>query len=254
MESQNSQNPPHEHHNGEASKSDINIEAKPTSNDPTPPEGGLQLGGGQTIRLMLVPDKAPASAAPSKKKENPHPQAKMTKFWDNFKPEYQGKVTRVLPERMADKNLSLAKLVGELAHRATNSYEHAKENCIRDVKRIIKECRDSNQKYTDPHFDIERDLKITRARDCLDGLVIDQSDKEFPADVKRVTVSFAYPSQTMKIIIQRPSYSQRLWALLYECHTSGQKSGKVFYISKTSAFNDVRCDFSTGVKLQAKSQ
>lgn len=167
----------------------FDIEAKPSGNEPTPPNGGLVLGGGQTIKLMLVPDKAPAPVPPPKKKEKPHPQTKMTKFWANFDPEYVGKVTRVLPERMTDRNLSLAQLVGEIAHRATNSYENAKENCIRDVKRIIKECREANQKYTDSHFDIERDLKITRGRDCLDGLVVDPNDKEYPADVKRVTVS-----------------------------------------------------------------
>ncbi|KAK5283253.1 hypothetical protein LTR20_007552 [Exophiala xenobiotica] len=173
----------------------------------------VQLGGGQTIKLMLVPDKTPGPAPPPKKKEKPHPQAKMTKFWDNFNPEYQGKVTRVLPERMTDKSPSLAKLVGEIAHRATSSYEHAKENCIRDVKRIIKECRESIQKYTDPHFDLERDLKITRSRDCLDGLMVDPSDKEFPADVKRVTDIFDDP----RFYVDGVSYDDILQGSVGDC-------------------------------------
>ena len=168
----------------------FDIEAKPTGEEPTPPSGGLVLGGGHTIKLMLVPEPPPApSPPPPAKEKKPHPQAKMKKFWSNFDPEYNGKITQVLPDRLTDRDLAAKILVGETAHNAVKSYENAKKSCIRDVKRIIKECRDSNQKYTDSHWDIERDLKITRIRDCLDGLVVDDDDKEYPADAKRVTVS-----------------------------------------------------------------
>ena len=160
-------------------------------NDPPLPKDGLVLGGGQSIRLMLIPDKAPATATPLAKEKKPHPQAKMQRFWKNFDPEYNGKVTRVLPDRITDKDLSAMTLVGGIAHSAIKSYDDAREACIRDVKRIVKECRAANQKYTDSHWDIERDLKITRIRDCLDGLVIDDDDKEHPADAKRVTVSIS---------------------------------------------------------------
>jgi hypothetical protein len=173
---------------GRDANNDINIIANPTGDDPTPPQDGLVLGGGQTIKLMLVPDKPPAPASAPAKEKKPHPQAKMKKFWTNFDPEYTGKVTRVLPDRITDKDLSAATLAGEIAHKAIKSYEDAKESCIRDVKRIIKECRAANQKYTDSHWDIERDLKITRIRDCLDGLATDD-DRENPADAKRVTAS-----------------------------------------------------------------
>jgi hypothetical protein len=175
--------------NGHQENNDIDITTNPTGNDPAVPKDGLVLGGGQTIKLMLVPDKPPAPPPPPPKEKKPHPQAKMKKFWKNFDPEYTGKITRVLPDRITEKDLSAVTLVGEIAHKAIKSYEDAKECCIRDVKRIIKECRAANQKYTDSHWDIERDLKITRIRDCLDGLVIDDDDKEHPADAKRVTVS-----------------------------------------------------------------
>ena len=177
-----------EYFNDDQEDADVDIMPNPTGNNPIPPKDGLVLGGGQTIRLMLVPDKAPVPAPPVKEKK-PHPQTKMKKFWKNFDPEYTGKVTRVLPDCITDKDLSAVTLVGEIAHKAIKSYEDAKEACIRDVKRIVKECRAANQKYTDSHWDIERDLKITRIRDCLDGLVIDNDDKEHPADAKRVTVS-----------------------------------------------------------------
>jgi hypothetical protein len=59
----------------------------------------------------------------------------------------------------------------------------------------VKECERVNQKYTDPHFDIELDLKSGR-RHYLDGL--DKPNEEMrPRGVKRVTVSgflfFSFP-------------------------------------------------------------
>ena len=175
---------------------DVDITANPSGDAPAPPKDGLVLGLSQ-IKLMLVPDKPPAPPPPPAKEKKPHPQAKMKKFWKNFDPEYTGKVTRVLPDRITEKDLSAVTLVVEIAHKAIKSYEDAKESCIRDVKRIIKECRTANQKYTDSHWDIERDLKITRIRDCLDGLVVDDDDREHPADAKRVTVSIAIRSPTI---------------------------------------------------------
>jgi len=49
------------------------------------------------------------------------------------------------------------------------SYDEAAAVCRAKVAKIVKECRRVNQKYRDPHFDLELDLKLNR-RDCLDGL------------------------------------------------------------------------------------
>lgn len=49
------------------------------------------------------------------------------------------------------------------------SYEEAAAKCRHKVAQIVKECRRVNQKYRDPHFDLEIDLKLNR-RDCLDSL------------------------------------------------------------------------------------
>lgn len=49
------------------------------------------------------------------------------------------------------------------------SYEDAAAQCRHKVAQIVKECRRVNQKYRDPHFDLEIDLKLNR-RDCLDSL------------------------------------------------------------------------------------
>lgn len=54
----------------------------------------------------------------------------------------------------------------------------------------MRECKRTNQKYTDPYFDIELDLKTGR-RDFLDGLGQDVDDNNFrPRGVKRVAVCF----------------------------------------------------------------
>ncbi|EXJ83853.1 hypothetical protein A1O1_07481 [Capronia coronata CBS 617.96] len=203
---------PHSKTEGESQPASFNIQTRRSSHEPNPPNGGLVLGGGQTIKLMLVPDKAATTAAAPAKKEKPHPQQKMKKFWTNFDPEYVGKVTRVLPERIGESDLT-AKLLGETAHRALQSYEKAKEACVRDVKRIIQECRAANQKYTDSHWDIERDLKITRVRDCLDGLVGDADDKQYPADAKRVTDIFEDP----KFYVDGVSYDDMLQGSAGDC-------------------------------------
>jgi hypothetical protein len=49
------------------------------------------------------------------------------------------------------------------------SYEEAAALCKAKVEKIVKECRRINQKYRDPHFDLEFDLKLGR-RDCLEPL------------------------------------------------------------------------------------
>lgn len=49
------------------------------------------------------------------------------------------------------------------------SYTAAVEQCQRKVAQIVRECRRVNQRYRDPHFDLEIDQKLSR-RDCLDSL------------------------------------------------------------------------------------
>lgn len=51
----------------------------------------------------------------------------------------------------------------------TRSYEEAAGLCRAKVEKIVRECRRINQKYRDPHFDLEFDLKMDRG-DCLNGL------------------------------------------------------------------------------------
>lgn len=139
------------------------------------------------------PNSSPPSETPKKKKSKLHPQQRITKAWKNFDPEYVGKVTRVLPTSAPA--VASSKPKPARSQNAAESYQQAREQCEADVRKIINECLALNQKYTDVHFDLEADLKVTRKRDCLDGLVQngDEEDKDDPADVKRVTDLFDDP-------------------------------------------------------------
>ncbi|KAK3951716.1 hypothetical protein QBC32DRAFT_324970 [Pseudoneurospora amorphoporcata] len=99
------------------------------------------------------------------------PQSKVDEFWTKFTARVPGKATTVLPkneyaERLAKRNS--AKEVGGGTN-AQASFEQAAAICRAKVEKIIQECRRVNQKYRDPHFDLEYDLKTGR-RDCLESL------------------------------------------------------------------------------------
>lgn len=134
-------------------------------------------------------DPAPASVAgepPKKKKPKLHPQEAIKKAWKVFDPEYLGKVTKILPDAVPTPSESKTKPSKSL--NAAESYKQARTACEHAVKMIIAECLATNQKYTDFHFDLESDLKVTGRRDCLDGLSQPEDDRNFPSDVKRLTV------------------------------------------------------------------
>lgn len=115
------------------------------------------------------------------------PQESVRQFWEQFNTKYPGKVCTVLPDnpyaRTRAKRVPNGVIQG---HEAVKSYEQARRECQKSVERIVKECERVNQKYTDPHFDIELDLK-SGMRHYLDGL--DKVNEEMrPRGVKRVTV------------------------------------------------------------------
>ncbi|CAG8010644.1 unnamed protein product [Penicillium salamii] len=120
------------------------------------------------------------------------PQESVKQFWEQFNTKHPGKVYTVLPDnpyaRTRAKRVPSGRIHG---HEAAKSYEQARRECQKSVDRIVKECERVNQKYTDPHFDIELDLKSGR-RHYLDGL--DKPNSEMrPRGVKRVTEIFEKP-------------------------------------------------------------
>ena len=148
------------------------------------------------IQISLNSDQQRKQPPPPPRRTDKYtPQESVNQFWSKFYAKYPGKVFTILPKNpYAQKLVAAPKGVAQ-AQRAVRSYEQAREECVRDVKRIIKECRRINQKYRDPHFDIESDLKKNK-RYCLEGLKEpDPNVDEYytPKSVKRVTVSSRSP-------------------------------------------------------------
>ncbi|OQE26736.1 hypothetical protein PENSTE_c005G00101 [Penicillium steckii] len=120
------------------------------------------------------------------------PQEAVRQFWDQFNTKHPGKVYTVLPDNPYARTRARRVPNGVIqGHEAVKSYEQARRECKKSVDRIVKECERVNQKYTDPHFDIELDLK-SGTRHYLDGL--DKVNEEMrPRGVKRVTEIFENP-------------------------------------------------------------
>ncbi|KAL2020944.1 hypothetical protein VTK56DRAFT_7831 [Thermocarpiscus australiensis] len=129
--------------------------------DPGP---GPDRGG---TPVVVVPD------GPAPHVQQKTPQNKIDEFWKKFTTKAPGKATTILPkneltERLA-KRSAAKDLAGGGSKTTTTSYEEAAALCRAKVEQIVAECRRVNQKYTDPHFDLDFDLKSGR-RDCLESL------------------------------------------------------------------------------------
>jgi hypothetical protein len=129
------------------------------------------------------------------------PQETLRQFWEQFNSKFPGRIYTVLPDNPYARRKAARIPNGVIqGQNAGKSYEEARKECQRAVERIIKECERLNQKYTDPHFDIEVDLKSGR-RDCLDGL--DAVNMEMrPRGVKRVTVSTNTHASTQRNVVR----------------------------------------------------
>ena len=161
------------------------------ANQEAQPDGGINgeapivgEAAQDPLPIQLMPP--PEEEGRKKKKPKKHPQDALKQLWKNYDPEYHGKITQILPDPVP--TYTALPTQPKLSQNASESYKAARDRCERDVNLIITECRAINQKYTDVHFDLERDLKVTWQRNCIKGLVEDGTSYD-PADVKRVTVS-----------------------------------------------------------------
>ncbi|EFX03067.1 calpain-like protein [Grosmannia clavigera kw1407] len=127
------------------------------------------------------------------------PQEQIDDFWSRFTTKTPGKATSVIPQRAGRSRAARGSQPGG------TSYEEAAAQCRAKVAHIVKECRRVNQRYYDPHFDLERDLH-SGIDDCLQGLhniyrlarparIEDEEDdrRPRPGAVKRVTDIFDKP-------------------------------------------------------------
>ncbi|KAH8194709.1 hypothetical protein TruAng_011121 [Truncatella angustata] len=96
------------------------------------------------------------------------PQEVLSEFWDKFHTKKPGKVTSIFPRSLYQAILPPNYPAGARSSRnAAESYEAAAKECREKVKRIVRECHRTNEKFTDPDFDIEHDDE----NNCLNGLV-----------------------------------------------------------------------------------
>ncbi|KAK4168859.1 calcium-dependent cysteine-type endopeptidase [Cladorrhinum sp. PSN259] len=111
-------------------------------------------------------------------------QTKVDVFWSRFTTRNPGKATTLLPRNELAERLSKRTAAKDLAGGASKttaiSYEEAAAACRAKVEQIVLECRRVNQKYRDPHFDLDYDLKSGQ-RNCLVGLSNAFFDYQAPA-------------------------------------------------------------------------
>ncbi|KAK3062259.1 hypothetical protein LTS18_004500, partial [Coniosporium uncinatum] len=167
------------------------------SRDPSPSRAGAS-------RVPSIHDLGPPP--PRAKAKRQAPQKTIDDFWADFTSKTPGKAFTILPDNVYAKRAAAAAASSNRGEghghavvegqNAVASYEHAAEACRNKVAKIVRECRRTNQKYRDAHFDIEADLKAwlghQRTPDCLMGLR-DREAHLRPMSVKRVEDIFDEP-------------------------------------------------------------
>lgn len=163
----------------------INI-AKPYSRHPSRAPSMNQDYHGQAPNLAMA-------SRPQLPVRKHAPQKSIDDFWAKFTTKHPGKIFTILPDNLYAKRAAAHAPKGSIPGvNALASYEEAAESCRKKIAKIVRECRRLNQKYRDPHFDIEADFKRSQAfpeipADCLTGLDKEQADFQ-PMSVKRVEV------------------------------------------------------------------
>lgn len=139
-------------------------------------------------KMEVFGDLRPIAPPPavSSKKNKQTPQEVLSEFWDKFHSKKQGKVTSIFPRSLYRSVLPPDYPAGARSSRnAAESYEAAAKECREKVKRIVRECNRTNEKFTDPDFDIEHD----EDSNCLNGLVTQGGGDAETAPESRPTVS-----------------------------------------------------------------
>jgi hypothetical protein len=133
--------------------------------------------------IMSQREEGAGSQPPVDKPSDKPPQQSLEEFWESIICKTPGKVSNIFPRSLYANILSSTKTAGASSVRnAAASYKEAAEACKTKVKRIVKECQRTNEKYTDPDFDLEEDFYRSR-KNCLRGLETEESDEPRPASV-----------------------------------------------------------------------
>ncbi|KAF2849657.1 cysteine proteinase [Plenodomus tracheiphilus IPT5] len=125
------------------------------------------------------------------------PQAAMNEFWENLVTKKPAKVTKIFPPSLYAHLLPpQSKLGTATGKNAAESYQAAANECRARVKRIVRECHRTNEKFTDADFDIE-DLQD---KNCLEGLMHWYDDP--PAKTAAATVNASRLGSALSTLIQ----------------------------------------------------
>jgi hypothetical protein len=107
------------------------------------------------------------------------PQEVIDNFWEDFITKKPAKVTRIFPSSLYANLLPPKHKPGKsVGKNAAESYEDAAAECRARVKKVVTECHRTNEKFTDPEFDIE----YLSDRNCLEGLKYWYNDQPITAD------------------------------------------------------------------------
>lgn len=117
--------------------------------------------------LLPLLDKSKKASKKNKGKQNA--QAQVTQFWSKYHSKTPARVTSIFPKKLYDGLLPVEDTPGPRIRNAARSYEDARAECKRTVKRAVAECERMNCRFTDAEFDIEADFSYGRSN-CLYGL------------------------------------------------------------------------------------
>ncbi|KAK7959461.1 calpain-8 [Apiospora aurea] len=160
-----------------------------------PSDAGYLRDDRDGTRTVMAEMPVVLSNLPRKTKQQT-PQQAIDEFWSKFTTKAPGKATTVIPQ-----NQYAARAARRCRTTATGittqaSYDEAAAVCQAKVAKIVKECRRVNQRYRDPHFDLEFDLKWGK-RDTLESLWNSREERPSssfkPKSVKRVIDIFEDP-------------------------------------------------------------
>ncbi|KAF1850642.1 cysteine proteinase [Cucurbitaria berberidis CBS 394.84] len=118
------------------------------------------------------------SSVSSDSTEIGRPQEAINEFWENLITKKPTKVTKVFPSSLYAHLLPPPHEPGTVTGKnAAESYQAAASECRARVKRIVRECHRTNEKFTDPDFDIEN----LGDKNCLEGLLYWYKERPVPS-------------------------------------------------------------------------
>lgn len=111
----------------------------------------------------------------AKSKKSKAPQDVIVSFWQKFLESSPSKVDCIFPPSLYDDLFAKTSETWgtQTSNNATASYAAAVEVCKEKVAKIVRECYRTNEKFSDPDYDLESDFWTWN---CLRGLIRNDGD------------------------------------------------------------------------------